>query len=190
MTSGTGRDCASPEALAQALGKLTDADLARLYQLARNRAKYLYNVDSKDLLHMAIVRALEGTRPWPADVPLIAFLAEVMRSIADDYKDRQIRRARDPEFDDDDIAAVDQRNAQPVPVPDGACYSRQVLDAAEKFFANDEEAWVILTARAEGYGPTQIQTELGLTPAQYEAASKRLQRNLPRLRVQLEGGGG
>ena len=43
-----------------------------------------------DLLHEAVLRALAGARPWPPGVPLLAFLAGVMRSLCDE----QWRRRR------------------------------------------------------------------------------------------------
>ena len=83
---------ASPDEAAIALEQLGPADRIRLQQLARNR---LYGLNSQweDLLQEALARILDGTRKWPRNVPIIAFVAGVMRSLAGEYwkEQRQIR---------------------------------------------------------------------------------------------------
>jgi hypothetical protein len=64
-----------------AIRGLSDADLSRLRALAGLRARTLPGVDWSDLLNEAIVRAPDRTRRWPPTVPILAFLAGVMRSM-------------------------------------------------------------------------------------------------------------
>src|SRR5436190_21872807 len=77
--------------VARAIGCLSVADLARLQALARLWSRGLPGgLGWADVLNEAIARALDGSRQWPPDVPLLAFLSGVMRSICDDQR----RRAR------------------------------------------------------------------------------------------------
>jgi hypothetical protein len=77
--------------IARAIQRLSDADLVRLKALARLWTRGLPScVGWADVLHEAITRALDGSRKWPPDVPILAFLSGIMRSICDD----QWRRAR------------------------------------------------------------------------------------------------
>src|SRR6516165_2463218 len=66
-----------------ALAALSGEDLLRLRAIARLRARSLPpgGMTWSDLLHEAVLRALAGARPWPAGVPVLAFLAGVMRSL-------------------------------------------------------------------------------------------------------------
>jgi RNA polymerase sigma-70 factor (ECF subfamily) len=76
-----GRLARTTERVAHALRRLSDADLLRLEALARLRARGLPGVVWSDLLNEAIRRALDGSRPRPPSVPLLAFLAQIMRSV-------------------------------------------------------------------------------------------------------------
>src|SRR3954449_4094215 len=76
---------------ARAIHALSDNDLVRLKALARLWSRGLPGgLGWADVLNEAIVRVLDGSRPYPPGVPLLAFLSGVMRSICDD----QWRRAR------------------------------------------------------------------------------------------------
>src|SRR5258708_3299423 len=71
--------------IARAIQLLSDADLVRLKALARLWTRGLPPcVGWADVLHEAITRALDGSRKWPPDVPILAFLSGIMRSICDD----------------------------------------------------------------------------------------------------------
>jgi len=76
-----------------ALSALSEEDLLRLRAIARLRARSLPDGMSwSDLLHEAVLRALTGARPWPPGVPLLAFLAGVMRSLCDEQWRRHRRQ--------------------------------------------------------------------------------------------------
>jgi len=77
---------------ARAIQALSDTDLVRLAALARLWSRGLpEGLGWTDVLNEAIVRVLDGSRPWPPGVPLLAFLSGVMRSICDDQW-RRVRR--------------------------------------------------------------------------------------------------
>src|SRR5215470_11253154 len=93
-----GRPAAPPHRdVGAALAALSAEDLLRLRAIARLRARSLPDGMSwSDLLHEAVLRALTGARPWPPGVPLLAFLAGVMRSLCDEQWRRYRRQDRLP----------------------------------------------------------------------------------------------
>jgi len=73
----------STETVARALATLTPSDLVRLKRLAQLRARLLPGLEWDELLNEALLRALDGSRRWPEGVPLLTFLAGIMRSLVD-----------------------------------------------------------------------------------------------------------
>ncbi len=69
------------EEIAAAISRLSAADRIRLVKAARHFACH-WTMSPDDLLQEAIFRALEGSRHCPCDVPVIAFLAGIMRSLS------------------------------------------------------------------------------------------------------------
>jgi DNA-directed RNA polymerase specialized sigma24 family protein len=74
-------DTLSREELESAILALTPDELLRLREVSRHYA-YLYRLEAEDLLQEAVARALEGSRKCPANISVVRFLAEAMRSIA------------------------------------------------------------------------------------------------------------
>ncbi|MBT1517494.1 hypothetical protein KIP88_45225 [Bradyrhizobium sp. SRL28] len=68
------------------ISRLRGPDLVRLSLLARAWAAGLRYHDTDDLLYEALDRILSGRRLWPSEVPLPAFLSQVMRSIASQWR--------------------------------------------------------------------------------------------------------
>jgi RNA polymerase sigma-70 factor (ECF subfamily) len=89
-----GRPAVPPQRdVGAALAALSEEDLLRLRAIARLRARSLPgDMSWSDLLHEAVLRALTGARPWPPGVPLLAFLAGVMRSLCDEQWRRHRRQ--------------------------------------------------------------------------------------------------
>ena len=71
----------SRDEIADAIRSLTPAQWARLRLVAD---KYAYAMPAEDLLQEAFLRALSEHRRCPAHIDVVRFLAEVMRSIAND----------------------------------------------------------------------------------------------------------
>lgn len=153
---------------AQALDALTPADLLRLKRLAQLRARVLPGVDWEDLLGEALLRALDGSRRWPDGVPLLAFLAGIMRSIID-------RRAHDRRRLAEQALA---RLTEPTPAGESALHARQCLLAIDGYFAGDPDVRWLLAALAGAAEPA-------LPAKRRDAARKRLTRAI--LRGDLDG---
>lgn len=74
-------DCWSAGQIRLAIGKLSDANLHRLQQIAVGLVKAASRpIEPDELLNTALVKALEGSRTIPAKYPFVTVLAKIMRS--------------------------------------------------------------------------------------------------------------
>jgi RNA polymerase sigma-70 factor (ECF subfamily) len=90
VNSGPAVASRSRDEVANAIRGLTPVQWARLKKVA-NRLAFQRPVEAEDLLQMAFASALDGRR-CPANVDVVRFLAEAMRSIADGEVDKASRR--------------------------------------------------------------------------------------------------
>jgi len=168
--------------IARAIQSLSDADLVRLKALARLWTRGLPPcVDWADVLHEAITRALDGSRKWPPDVPILAFLSGIMRSICDD----QWRRARrEIEVFVRDADLVELCASAISATPERVVNAAQSLAAIDQLFASDPLALKVIAGLAEGLTPTEICKLHAMSERQYDSTRKRMRRAL--LRCGLE----
>jgi RNA polymerase sigma factor (sigma-70 family) len=158
----------SPDDAAAALEALGTADRIRLELIARNRLHSSSDAWT-DLLQEAVKRILEGTRKWPRGVPLVAFVAEVMRSLASEYKRQQ--RQIQPENPTNSPISDN-------PGPDREAEARAEIRAIEDHFGDDDQALAVVMAKFEGYSPEEIQDMFSLTSTQYDSTLKRIRRKV------------
>jgi len=139
----------STEAVARALATLTPSDL---------------------------LRALDGSRRWPEGVPLLTFIAGIMRSLVDGRVDQRRRLVEH---------ALAGSEIPPAAPPDMQLHARQCLAAIAQFFAADTDVLTLIAALARQYlgGPNNAAPRL--SQKRREAARKRLARAI--LRGQLDG---
>jgi DNA-directed RNA polymerase specialized sigma24 family protein len=162
-------------------GLVTMTDLLRLKALARFHARGLPpDVGWPDLLQEAFARVLDGTRRRPEGIPIVAFVAGVMRSLRADHWRRARREARSS-IDVDAHADADTLS------PERRAMAQQELDDIVELFANDAAARGVIVALAEGLSPPEICAELSLTRIEYDSIRKRMRRTLLRegLRTKL-----
>jgi RNA polymerase sigma-70 factor (ECF subfamily) len=156
--------------LGAVLAALSQEDLVRLRAIARLRARALPDGMSwSDLLHEAILRALTGARPWPPGVPLLAFLAGVMRSLCDEQWRRHRRQDRLPALHD---SGVDD--------PERAYAAAEALAAIQRLFASDAAALKVITGLISGMAAEDIRRHYGLTVVEYNTTRRRIRRTLLR----------
>jgi DNA-directed RNA polymerase specialized sigma24 family protein len=154
-----------------ALAALSEEDLLRLRAIARLRARSLPDGMSwSDLLHEAVLRALTGARPWPPGVPLLAFLAGVMRSLCDEHWRRHRRQDRLP-------APHDSGGADN---PERACAAAEALAAIQRLFASDEAALKVITGLVNGMAAEDIRRHYDMTAVAYDTIRRRIRRTLLR----------
>src|ERR1700761_3454031 len=119
--------------VARALARLSEVDLLRLKAVARLRARGLPGgVGWSDLLNEAFARALDGTRQLPEGLGMVAFLAGIMRSIANEHWRRLKREAGLFALGDDDGGMAD-----PAPDPERRLTAVQALATLDQLFAGD-----------------------------------------------------
>jgi len=166
----------STEAVARALATLTPSDLVRLKRLAQLRARLLPGAEWDELLNEALLRALDGSRRWPEGVPLLTFIAGIMRSLVDGRVDQRRRLVEH---------ALAGRELPPAAPADMQLHARQCLAAIAQFFAADADVLALIAALARQYLGGADGAAPRLSKKRREAARKRLARAI--LRGQLDG---
>jgi DNA-directed RNA polymerase specialized sigma24 family protein len=147
----------APAARALALKLITEADLLRLKVIARLHARGLPpHIDWCDLLQEAFARLLDGSRRRPGEVPLVAFLAGVMRSLKAEQWRRACREAKQlPKL----LAELESTNppgtepCDPGPDPERRLIASQALAMIDQVFADDARALQVILGLAEGRSP-------------------------------------
>lgn len=181
----------TPAAQALALQLVTEMDLLRLKAVARLHARGLPpEVGWTDLLQEAITRVLDGSRKCPEGLPMVAFLAGVMRSIRTEHC-RRARRvgARLPYMlaELDPAGDVDNEAGDPSPDPERSLIAMQQLAEIDRLFAGDLRALQIIEGLFEGWSPEQIRARYDMSKTEYDSTRRRMRRVL--LREGLRSGG-
>jgi len=166
----------STETVARALATLTPSDLVRLKRLAQLRARLLPGLEWDELLNEALLRALDGSRRWPESVPLLAFLAGIMRSLVD----RRVHERR--RLAEQALAGIGTASTSS---PEVQLHARQCLAAIAQFFAADPDVLAVIAALTRQYLGGSDNPAPRLSQKRRESARKRLARAI--LRGQLDG---
>ena len=174
----------APTETALALKLVTEMELLRLKVIARLHARGLPpDVAWDDLLQEALTRYLTGARQRPDGVPIVAFLAGVMRSVRADHLRRAKRAAGEGgalrlDQDGDESQAVELRD--PAPDPERALIAAQELLEIKRLFADDAVALQIIDGLAEGLPAEEIRAVKRISRIDYDSARKRMRRCLLR----------
>ncbi len=173
-----------PAETALALKLVNKMDLLRLKTLARLHARGLPpDVTWEDLLQEALTRVLVGTRRPPAGVPLVAFLAGVMRSLKSEHWRRVRGRAAFHDAVDVDRPREDSREIDlpdPSPDPERLLIAQQELTAIEQLFCDDTMALQIVAGLGEGLSAEEICAAYRISRTDYDSARKRMRRKMLR----------
>lgn len=130
---------------AQALDRklVTKTDLVRLKVIARLHARGLPpDTDWTDLLQEAFTRVLDGSRRQPEGVPIVAFLAGVMRSIKSEYWRRARKEAAQSPKLLVGLEAVDTEEGEACDSaadPERSLIAMQELAVINELFADDAQ---------------------------------------------------
>jgi len=103
-------------------------------------------------------------------VPLLAFLAGVMRSVCDEQWRRHRRQDRLP-------APHDSGGADD---PERACAAAEALAAIQRLFASDEVAMKVIAGLISGMAAEDIRLHYDMTTVQYDTTRRRIRRTLLR----------
>ncbi len=170
----------TPASQALALKLVSELDLLRLKAIARLHARGLPpEVDWSDLLQEAFTRLLEGSRKCPEGVPIVVFLAGVMRSIKADHCRRARRAAaRLPQMRTELDLGDDPEGemSDPGPDPERSLIAMQQLAEMCRLFADDPHALQVIEGLFEGWSPEQIRAKYDMSKTEYDSTRKRMRR--------------
>jgi len=162
------QDPPAAQALAQRLVNATD--LLRLKALAKLHARGLPAwVTWSELLQEAFARTLEGRRRLPPDVPLIAFIAEVMRSLRSDH----LRQARREAMQ---ARRLEGMTPSPGEQPEERLAAQQELARIQNLFAGDRQALQVLEGLGAGFTAAEICVATAMSATDYDSTRKRIRR--------------
>ena len=174
----------TPAQVALALNIISRMDFLRLKAIARLHARGLPpDVSWDDLLQEAFTRAMVGSRRKPQGVPMVAFLAGIMRSLRAEHW----RRAHGGPAADATLRIDHQRDLSraaelrdPGSDLEQALLAREQIEAIERLFDGDSVALGIIAGLAEGRSAAQIRAALKINKTVYDSARKRIRRALLR----------
>jgi DNA-directed RNA polymerase specialized sigma24 family protein len=150
---------------------LTLADILRLGQIAKKYARRCL-MDADELLNAAIVVIASGTRKFPRNVPLLAVMAETMKSIA--YNEKRKANRKFSPIDDDPILNIVDENIH----IENEISDNQELNDIYKLFENDGDVTLLLMAKYDGLNPDEICEMENWDRKKYNSVLKRLRRGL------------
>lgn len=180
----------TPAAEALALKLVTENELLKLKVIARWHARGLpAQIDWSDLLQEAFTRLLDGSRQRPDGVPIVAFLAGVMRSLKAEHWRRMRSEANQlPKLRVSlEIAdCQDDEPCDPMPDPERRLIAIQELAAIDQLFEDDPSARQIIAGLAEGQSPDKIRASYGMSKTDYDSTRKRMRRVLLREGLRLK----
>ena len=159
----------SREELEEAVKGLSDVDILRLTKIARLYTGN-HDMEAGELLNEAVLRTLLGERKaCPRNLPIVNFLAGVMRSIADTERNKKCNVVDVIGIDDCELYDVGDN-------PDDRLFEEQLFKQVEKFFDDDEEILLLILYLQEGYSPSEIQKEADWSETKYNSIRKRMRR--------------
>jgi DNA-directed RNA polymerase specialized sigma24 family protein len=181
----------TPAAQALALNLVTAMDLLRLKSVARLYARGLPpEVGWSDLLQEAFARVLDGSRKCPEGLPMVPFLAGVMRSIRAEHSRRARRHAAHlpqmlVELDPGGELATGEgdRTAD----MERSMMAMDLLSEIYRLFTADPQSLQIIEGLFEGLSPEQIRAKYDMSKTDYDSTRRRMRRTL--LREGLKWGG-
>lgn len=163
-----GVETLSIDEVARLLSRLRQADHLRFAALAQTWISGCPRREPAELLNEALSRILSGARPWPVDVPLPAFLSQVMRSIASQWRHED---QREPLLNDGDVLRDDAAIPETSDFADLTVRMRKALE-------DDPPALGIFEHILSQTSRKDARTELGIDETGYDTVRRRMIRTL------------
>jgi hypothetical protein len=191
---GTRTECATTAEVVAAIESLSAEQDHRLKNFARLRIRGLGRAAMHNtyisLLSEAVASTLQGAdggtkgRAWAKNrVPFVDHLFGAMRSISSHWREAYERRGTEAERLDCESATKDElgnlirpieQAIDPTADPFRSYAARELLDALDKRFSDDEDAFFVIEARKKGKTTPEIVAELGITEKRVRAAMQRI----------------
>lgn len=172
----------TPAGKARDAGLVNDTDLLHFKAIARLYARGLPpHVSWSDLLQEAFTRMLDGSRRKPANVPTVAFLAGVMRSLKEQYWRQSRRGARQlPKLlaELGPVGLQEGELADPAPSTERRAIAIEQMERINAMFEDDARARQVIAALYEGWNPEESCAACGMTRTDYDSTRRRIRRAL------------
>lgn len=167
-----------------ALNAFTKEDWERFRRVARYQLYRLAHLDPMDLLMDTAGRFIDGRRNWPRGELFEAVFYNAIRSVADEYRTEDASKpyvnvADLPSGLDGEPASLENFGTQELS-PEKAVEAQQEIERVFAEFKNDEDVQAVIAGRMQGLTAEEVQAEFAITPDEYHAARKRLERWLDR----------
>lgn len=192
-----GEPIASTEEVRGALRSLSEPHQRRLAKAARLFMRFhpilAREYEAGDLLQMAVLAALQGTRKWPKNrIAFVKFLAEAMRSITSNESRRLRERMQThavPDGEGESATYTEEADASESALsrtdPEQALLQKE--DEAERLtkiallraqLADDPEIARIFELQLAGLSKREIRERLGMDSTSFWTADRRLTRRI------------
>jgi DNA-directed RNA polymerase specialized sigma24 family protein len=167
----------APEEVLERLDSLTAGELRKLRLIEERR---LAGTDfSPSMLYQeAVCQVVLGERRCPREVPLVAFLAQSMRSVASHRRKALSRQVPTSRTDGAGNLVVLQIAADQLD-PEETLIEREAADVVveiHKLLDGDDEARLTIMAIVDGKKGKELRDELGVTQAGFDYIMKRIRR--------------
>jgi hypothetical protein len=187
-------ECATTAEVMAAIESLSAEQFYRLKKFARFRVRGLGRAAIGEtyisLLDEAVASTLQGAeggtrgRKWAKNrVPFVDHLFGAMRSISTHWKEAYERRGTESERLECETTSEDEEGnlswpgkqaIDPAADPFRTYAAKELLDALDKHFAEDQDALLVIEARQEGMTVSEMVAGLGLTEKKANAALQRI----------------
>jgi hypothetical protein len=173
-----------------AINGLSDADWSRLEYAGRTLAAGVTGWTGEDLLQEALTKFLEGARTWPAGVPPVVVIGNVMHSIASNERSGNEASPIDDAVEVDPLetehaeegaSAGQTVMSTTATTPEDIVSTCQQIVAIYAAVAGDPDLENLVKLWAQGIRGEEARMELGWPAPKYEAERKRLFRRLSKL---------
>lgn len=173
-------------AFLHAVDQLDDRQKSTLYNFSAKQLEGTRYTCGCDLLSEAVSRVLEGTRELRTDIPLGAFLYEVMRSILSiDTRRPQRKPLSFEDWMDTRDDAGDNECNEYTASPEEMLMRRQeeevrreTLDTAKNRLAHNKDAMAVFGGFAQEMTPAEIRKAFNLTEKAYKAARAQITKEI------------
>mgnify|MGYP002336254900 CR=1 FL=1 len=195
---------ATQQDIIAAINSLTQADDQRLKRVAEYWLLVLQHYGGcreavDDLLQVAIIKVLDGTRKWDkSKVDFVGLVAGIVQSNASHALERYVRgeERMEPVLETDLIRVTDEgedcdafdRIASDPMTPEAVLINQEDKQAEGNIvaqllaqFETDEQASEVLLHRLDGLKGPEIQKRMGLSKKEYATVDQRIRRGFGRL---------
>lgn len=169
--------------LAQVRATLADFNAATVERYRRVAQRQLFQFPQRDpmeLVNEAALRLADGRRAWPLGTEFGAVFYNVMRSIADEWRDDEMEN---PVIPASDLPPASDGDTVDIEALAGESSSEAALREAEdllakavEHFKDDDDVQNVIYGRLLGLTAAETQAEFAMTALDYGAARKRLER--------------